>query len=552
MRILVIIYLYQLVCVSALINSAMIPAHSGRTVAAKKILARGTQVVSCSESDAADISAEAASSPFNAIVSASVGDTSSSLSSSSSPSFFSARPSGDELDKRIIALAIPAIVNFAIVPLVGAVDTMFVGRMKNALALAGQGAANQVFSSTFWIISFLPSVVTPLIAQAVGSGDQSAIQDRVGESVFLGTLMGIIGCTLLLTVPHKALAMVLPSGTPALEYAAPYLAVRALTFVPAILSTVGFAVFRGSMDVVTPLKISLLSNIVNIILDPLLIFNANMGVAGAAAATCVSELVGFCLYVLALLKKQLMRWSKVFKMPSFASLKPILVGGVGVQLRAVALNIAFLAVTRTTQALDDTGTAAAAHAITLQLWQLGGVFLLAMSTVASIVVPSEVAKSKKAGAKGAMVYKNGKFAADRMLIWGGILGVSLGLVQLLCLPLLIVFSPLKEIQEAARLPSIIGAVLQVINGVVFIGEGIQTGNQAFTSLALTTGIATSGMLLSLKHFGDSLPGVWGSFAVFNGIRLLGVLRHHFLTGPFSAFQLRKADNDANVNNIFYS
>ena len=34
-----------------------------------------------------------------------------------------------------------------------------------------------------------------------------------------------------------------------------------------------------------------------------------------------------------------------------------------------------------------------------------------------------------------------------------------------------VFSPLPEVQEAARLPSIIGAVLQIINGVVFIGEG---------------------------------------------------------------------------------
>ena len=47
--------------------------------------------------------------------------------------------------------------------------------------------------------------------------------------------------------------------------------------------------------------------------------------------------------------------------------------GLSVQLRAVALNIAFLAVTRTTQQLDSSGTAAAAHAITVQLWQLGGV-----------------------------------------------------------------------------------------------------------------------------------------------------------------------------------
>ena len=42
----------------------------------------------------------------------------------------------------------------------------------------------------------------------------------------------------------------------------------------------------------------------------------------------------------------------------------------------MALNAAFLMVTRTTQSLDATGVAAAAHAITIQLWQLGGVVLL--------------------------------------------------------------------------------------------------------------------------------------------------------------------------------
>jgi hypothetical protein len=47
-------------------------------------------------------------------------------------------PSGDELDQNLFKLLFPAILNFAIIPLVGAADTFYVGRMKNALALAGQ------------------------------------------------------------------------------------------------------------------------------------------------------------------------------------------------------------------------------------------------------------------------------------------------------------------------------------------------------------------------------------------------------------------------------
>lgn len=59
--------------------------------------------------------------------------------------------------------------------------------------------------------------------------------------------------------------------------------------------------------------------------------------------------------------------------------------------------------------------------------------------------------------------------------WGLVLGSLLGAFQLLLLPFISVFTPLKEVQLAARNPSIIASVLQVINGLVFIGEGVMQG-----------------------------------------------------------------------------
>jgi len=113
---------------------------------------------------------------------------------------------------------------------------------------------------------------------------------------------------------------------------------------------------------------------------------------------------------------------KLLRLPSFNALRPLLVGGLSVQMRAVALNIAFLAVTRTTQKLDSSGIAAAAHAITVQLWQLGGVVLLAMSTVASIMVPSEVAKANKEETGKPVDLSAARLTADRYV------------VMILCLP----------------------------------------------------------------------------------------------------------------------
>jgi hypothetical protein len=64
-------------------------------------------------------------------------------------------PCLDELDKKLIMISIPMIINFSITPLVGANDLFWTNRMGNALAVAGQAAATQVFNSGFWVSCLL-------------------------------------------------------------------------------------------------------------------------------------------------------------------------------------------------------------------------------------------------------------------------------------------------------------------------------------------------------------------------------------------------------------
>jgi Na+-driven multidrug efflux pump len=194
------------------------------------------------------------------------------------------------------------------------------------------------------------------------------MEDEVAQAVWLGTIMGCIGSAVLFCFPERALSLVLPSGAPALAYARPYIKLRALSFIPALLSTIGFATYRGKLDPMTPLKITLVSQLLNVALDPLFIFRAGLGVAGAALATAVAETVAGVGYMGLLLKSGTLKAAKAARAPSLTRLKPLLVGGVAVQMRALALNAAFLMVTRTAQGLDATGTVAAAHAISLQFW----------------------------------------------------------------------------------------------------------------------------------------------------------------------------------------
>jgi hypothetical protein len=118
-------------------------------------------------------------------------------------------PSMDELDRRLIKIALPCIANFAINPLIGAVDLFWVNRMGNALAVAGQSAANQVFNSAFWLASFLPSVTATLVSKENAKGDQEGVQDAVCQALAVGILIAIIGTPLLFFHPENVLSSVL-------------------------------------------------------------------------------------------------------------------------------------------------------------------------------------------------------------------------------------------------------------------------------------------------------------------------------------------------------
>ena len=169
--------------------------------------------------------------------------------------------------------------------------------------------------------------------------------------------------------------------------------------------------------------------------------------------------------------------------------------------------------------------------MTLQLWQLGGVILFALSTVASIIVPSEL--NRPAAEGGGLLAA--RAAANRLLAWSAIAGGLLGAAQLAALPMLGVFTSLPEVQRAARVPSILGAILQLMNGLTFVGEGLMVGVGSFGRLAAGQVVATAALMgmLTVGPAGKSLVGVWLTFFLFNGIRFANVLLHHCWNGPLA-------------------
>jgi putative MATE family efflux protein len=428
--------------------------------------------------------------------------------------------------------------NLMVVPLVNSVDTFWVGRLGVAMALAAQSAANQACFTLFFLIAFLPNMTAPLVASAVSLGDEETARERVCESLFLCNLLGAIGTLALMIYPRQILtALLLPAGSPVLDYAAPYLRWRALGMVPSLIAATGSAAYRGLLNTVTPLKVSLMTNGVNLVLDPLLIFGSKgkgFGFVGAAIATAAAEILGGATYIKLLLRRRLAKWSMLIKAPPLKSLLPLLSGGAAMLLRQLALNIGFLVATRRAQVLDASGVSGAAYGITMQIYSIGIIALVGMQNAAAALVPSF------RGAKDVESQEdrdqNARDAADRLLGWSTLVGLGLGIGQLALLPVLVpLFSTLPEVREAVKMPSLIAALIHVVNGPVLAGEGIMMGVGAYKELAIVTMgyIATMIGCLSFTPLGQRLDGIMWSILLSSVVQQIGVVGYHLKFGPLA-------------------
>ena len=94
-------------------------------------------------------------------------------------------PRFSALDGRIAAVAVPAIFSLVVFPLVGMVDTFFVGRMGDAISLAGMGAANAAYSAVFFVLAVVPTLTAPKVARAKGRGDDEGLRRAVRDSLWV-------------------------------------------------------------------------------------------------------------------------------------------------------------------------------------------------------------------------------------------------------------------------------------------------------------------------------------------------------------------------------
>lgn len=193
------------------------------------------------------------------------------------------------IGKTVLLLAMPIMANNLIQTFYNLTDTYFVSKLGTTQLAAMQF----IFSLIFFMMSIgmgLSIGGLALISQYIGSDNKQDAKRTAGQLMSVSIIASLIVGGLGAFLAHDIVSLMGAEGD-LLHYATTYLRIMFLG-APTLFITFAFnGIKQGEGDTVTPMVLSGLSVILNIILDPIFIFVLDYGVAGAAYATILSRAI---------------------------------------------------------------------------------------------------------------------------------------------------------------------------------------------------------------------------------------------------------------------
>ena len=205
--------------------------------------------------------------------------------------------------KSMWAMALPIIAGMMVQTLFNVVDIMFIGWLG-----ADEVTAVAFVSPLFFIIIGLGVGIgtgaTATIAQYIGQKDKKNAEKTASQTLLIGFFSTII-LTVLGIIYGDGLLSILGAEGEILKIAYSYLKILTFGLGLVIFSMFFRAILAGEGETKIPMIIGLIGTILNLILDPILIFTFEYGVKGAAFATIISQVVMVVAYLFIIFVKKL-------------------------------------------------------------------------------------------------------------------------------------------------------------------------------------------------------------------------------------------------------
>jgi len=211
------------------------------------------------------------------------------------------------LSRGILSLAGPMLASAVLQHVQSLIDLFWVGRLGSE-SVAGVALAGVVMMAVFPVIMGISTGTLALVSRAVGAGRIEDASATVRQSLLLAGIMGILAGIAGFIWAGDLCALLVGSATAASsnahELAAQYLRISFLGSITVFLLFTASSVFQAAGRVAVPMAAMAISNIVNMILDPILIYGLagfpKLGVNGAALATVLAQAAGAAMVVMLL------------------------------------------------------------------------------------------------------------------------------------------------------------------------------------------------------------------------------------------------------------
>ena len=210
----------------------------------------------------------------------------------------------------ILGFSIPLLFGFLFQQFYSLVDTVIVGRFLATENLAAVGSTGSV---NFLIIGFCMGICSGFsipISHKFGAGDYSGMRRVVANCIWLSIAFAAV-LTVLTTILCRPILVMMKTPENILEGAYTYIWIIFLGIPTTFLYNMTSGVIRALGDSKTPVIFLIMASFINIGLDLFFIINLQMGVAGAAWATVISQGVsGLCCLLFMIKKFEILRIQK--------------------------------------------------------------------------------------------------------------------------------------------------------------------------------------------------------------------------------------------------
>ena len=410
------------------------------------------------------------------------------------------------VDRRIIALAIPAFGALAAEPLYRLVDTAIVGRIGKE-ELGGVAVAVSILSLVIAGSNFLAYGTTQRVANRLGSSDAAGAANVGVQATWLAAMIGVVAAPLLAAFANP-FAELLGASDEVLPFAVTYLRISAIGVPFVLVGLAAQGTQRGASDYRSPLVVLVATNIVNAVVEVVLVFGFDMGVAGAAWSTVVAQvLAGSALLLLA---RPHLRAASSMR-PTWSEMAPLLSAGRHLLLRVGAMLVVFTGATSLAARVDDATLAAHSIAVTL--------FLFLALTLDALAVPAQTLVAEELGRGGDGAAEVNRRAVRMSLI----IGVGLAVVLAASAPLIArIFTDEADVISRATAALWFLAAVLIPGSLAFATDGslIGAGDYAFLGRAalgyLVAVIPIAAAVLLVPGFG--IAGIWTGLLVWMTLR----------------------------------